>query len=219
MNDVIPAVFAFHFSMPVRCVEAIPRRGSRLLRLGPECRIHWPGSELDDAPGPVELRAAWNGMGLGFEVRVSGKKHPAVSNPDRPDATDGFQIWIDTRNTRTIHRGNRFCHQFCLLPNGGEPQGQSAVVCQLPVGRASDDAPLHPPEGFSISSENLADGYRLEAWLPGETLNGFDPEISPRLGFFCLLHDSELGQHFLTVDDAFPAMNDPSLWQTLELLS
>jgi len=93
------------------------------------------------------------------------------------------------------------------------------MVCQLPVGRASEDAPTFPPERFTVRSENLADGYRLETWLPADTLNGYDPEISPRLGFFCMLHDSELGQHFLTVDSAFPVTNDPSLWQTLELVS
>lgn len=219
MNDVIPPAFSFRFSMPVPCVEAIPRRGKRLLKLDEECRVHWPGGDLSDQAHPVDLRVAWNEVGLGIEVRVSGKQHPPVSNPDLPDATDGFQIWIDTRNTQTIHRANRFCHQFCLLPNGGGDDGLQPIVKQLPIGRAADDAPIYPPKRFTIQSETLADGYRIEAWLPADTLNGFDPEISPRLAFFCLLHDSEIGQHFLTVDSAFPVTNDPSLWQTLELVS
>ena len=112
-----------------------------------------------------------------------------------------------------------FCHQFCLLPNGGGKDGREPLVEQLPIGRAADDAPTFPPERFTAKCETLADGYRLEVWFPGDTLNGFDPEISPRLGFYAMLHDSEIGQHFLTVDNAFPVTNDPSLWQTLELLS
>lgn len=218
MNDVIPSAFAFRFSMPVPCVEPIPRRGKRLLKLDESCRIFWPGTELSDQPPPVDLRIGWNEAGVGVEIRVSGKQHPPVSKPDRPDATDGCQIWIDTRNTQTIHRANRFCHLFCLLPNGGGRDGSQPVVKQLPIGRAAEDAPVYPPERFTAKCETLSDGYRLEVWIPADTLNGFDPEISPRLGFFAALNDSELGQHFLTVDSAFPVTNDPSLWQTLELL-
>lgn len=219
MNDVIPPAFAFRFSMPIPCVDAIPRRGKRILKLEDSCRLHWPGADLGDDSPPIDLRVAWNEVGLGIEARVSGKAHPPVSNPDMPDATDGLQIWIDTRNTQTIHRANRFCHQFCLLPNGGGKDGQEPLVRQLPIGRAADDAPTFPPERFTAKSETFSDGYRLEVWLPGDTLNGFDPEISPRLGFYAMLHDSEIGQHFLTVDSAFPVTNDPSLWQSLELVS
>jgi hypothetical protein len=33
-----------------------------------------------------------------------------------------------------------------------------------------------------------------------------------------MLRDSELGDHCLTVDAAFPFASDPSLWQTLDLI-
>ena len=62
------------------------------------------------------------------------------------------------------------------------------------------------------------DGYRLEFWLPAETLNGFDADESSQLGFYCQLKDSELGDFPLTIDAAFPFASDPGLWQILQLL-
>ena len=218
MNEVIPPAFSFRFAFPAPRIDAIPRRGKALLRLPDESRLHWPGSELTGWPSPIEVKAAWNPNGLGISVRVTGKKHPPVSNPDAPDATDGVQVWIDTRNTQTIHRANRFCHHFCLLPNGGGDDGLDPLVRQLPLGRAVEDAPVSSPDEFRIHSSLNSTGYEIDVWLAAEQLNGFDNETSPRLGFYCALFDSELGNEFLTVDSAFPVASDPSLWHTLDLV-
>lgn len=58
----------------------------------------------------------------------------------------------------------------------------------------------------------------MDAWLPSECLNGFDPAESSQLAFYAMLRDSELGDQCLTVDAAFPFASDPSLWQTLDML-
>lgn len=219
MNQIIPPSFAFRFAFPVPHAEGIPRRGKHLLGLGDEHRLFRPGTKFGSEVSPVSVFAAWNENGLGFSVEVRGKQHPPVSNPDRPDETDGFQLWIHTRSARTIHRANRLCHQFCVLPSGGGDDGLKPLVRQLPVPRAGEDAPLSPPDSFRAVMETLKYGYRLEFWLPAETLNGFDPEDSPQIGFFWVLRDSELGEVSLTVDSAFPYVSDPSLWETLELRS
>jgi hypothetical protein len=217
---VVPAAFAFRFSLPVVRSESLPKRGKRLLDLGDQHRLLWPGSSFE-ANGNATIKAAWNAMGIGFQIEVSGKKHPPVSNPDRPKDTDGIQIWLDTRNTQTIHRANRFCHHFCVLPNGAgqgdKKGGTSAIVKQLPVARALEDAPIAESPAFKVDSRLQDDGYCIEVWFDASQLNGFDPESSPRLGFFVLLHDSELGNQSFTVDEAFPFPSDPSIWQTLEL--
>jgi len=218
MNQIIPPSFAFRFAFPVPRADGIPRRGKRLLKLGDEHRLFRPGADFGVEESPVSVFAAWNDGGLGFAVEVHGKQHPPVSNPDRSDETDSFQLWIHTRSARTIHRANRLCHQFCVLPNGGGDDGSLPMVRQLPVSRATEDAPLFPPESFQATTEALDDGYRIEFWLPAATLNGFDPEDSPQLGFYWLLRDAELGDICLTVDSAFPYASDPSLWETLELL-
>ncbi len=218
MNQIIPPTFAFRFAFPVSHAAEIPRRGKRLLDLSDEHRLFRPGADFSPHECPISVFCGWNNSGLGFAVEVHGKQHPPVSNPDRPDETDAFQLWIHTRSARTIHRANRLCHQFCVLPNGGGEDGLQAIVRQLPVPRASEDAPLFPPESFQAATESLDNGYRLEFWLPAETLNGFDPEDSPQLGFYWMLRDAELGDVCLTVDAAFPFSSDPSLWETLELV-
>jgi hypothetical protein len=214
--SVVPPAFAFRFSMPVPRNEAIPKRGQRLLDLDDQHRLLWPGSSLDE-DGNVSIKAAWNAMGIGFQFEVQGKEHPPVSNPDRVAETDGIQIWIDTRNTQTIHRANRFCHHFCVLPNGAGKSGAKSLVKQLPVNRAIEETPISKPQSIQSKSQLIDGGYRLEVWLEASQLNGFDPEISPRLGFFVMLYDSELGNQTLTVDEAFPFPSDPSVWQTIEL--
>lgn len=217
MSDVIPPAFAFRFAFPVPRVEKLPRRGKRLLNLDESCRLTHPGAGLDFKPSNVDVRAGWNDNGIGLSAEISGKEHPPVSNPDRPDETDGIQFWLNTRSTRTIHRANRLCHTFCLLPNGDGKDGLSPLVRQLPIARASEDAPIFPPDAFRSASQTTADGYRVEAWIPANCLNGFDPEESPQLGFYWMLRDSEIGDRTLTVDTAFPFVGDPSLWQLLEL--
>ena len=61
-------------------------------------------------------------------------------------------------------------------------------------------------------------GYRLELFLPAAALTGFDPEEHPRLGVCYAVRDSELGDQFLSVNGDFPYMDDPSLWDVLELV-
>ena len=217
MNQIIPPSFAFRFAFPVPHSDAIPRRGKRLLKLSEEHRLLRPGNDLSDESCPVTVSCGWNEKGIGFTVEVHGKQHPPVSNPDRPDETDAFQLWLHTRSARTIHRANRLCHQFCVLPNGGGDDGLQPLIRQIPVARANEDAPISPPDSFRATTETLSDGYRLEFWLPADTLNGFNPEDSPQLGFSWMLRDAELGDITLTVDAAFPFASDPSLWETLDL--
>jgi len=218
MHSVIPATFSFRFSLPLQRVDALPRKGKQLLKLTDDCRLFWPGSDLHEGLSPLKLSAAWNLKGLAIAAEVTGKQHPAVSNIERPDETDAVQIWINTRNTTTIHRANRLCHHFCLLPNGGGDDGLEPVVRQIPIARAAEDAPIFQPDAFRSRSERTKHGYNLEAWLPSKCLNGFDSAESSQLAFYAMLRDSELGDHCLTVNAAFPFASDPSLWQTLDLL-
>lgn len=218
MSSIIPAPFSFRFAMPAPLIEALPGSGKRLPKLPDDCRIFWPQSDLSELESPLKLRAAWNPEGLAVTAKVRGKQHPAVSDIQQPAETDSVQLWISTRNTSGIHRANRLCHHFCLLPNGAGPDGLDPMVKQLPIARATEDAPISPPEAFRIHSDRRADGYFLEAWFPASSLNGFDPAESKQLGFYAMLSDSELGEFSLTVDSAFPFASDPSLWQMLDLV-
>ena len=61
-------------------------------------------------------------------------------------------------------------------------------------------------------------GYDLEVWIPQTQLYGYRQiDELRKLGFYCLVRDTELGEQPLTVSDEFPFAWNPSLWVTLEL--
>ena len=215
--SVLPHRFLFRYSVPVCHVARLPKTGRQLLDLPQECALPDWGT-LDGQESIGRIHAAWNDAGVGFSVQVGGKKAPLVADPNDPESADGLQVWIDTRNTQTIHQASRFCHHFCLLPAGAGSKSDKPLAIQLPIARAREDAPLAKSAEIPIAVKLKKGGYQLEAWLPADVLQGFDAEANPRLGFYYLLHDSEKGEQYLNVGREFPFAHDPSLWSTLELV-
>lgn len=222
MPNVVPHPFLFRFSFPVQRCDELPKRGKRLLDLSDEHAL--PDlSELRGTKAFGEVRIAWNDEGLGLSVQVRGRKHSPVAQERTPTMPDGVQFWIDTRNTQSIHRASRYCHHFCFAPTGGGRDGEQPFGVQLPIAQAREVTPLAAKGSLLVIADILSDGYRLEAWLRREQLQGFDPAAdreagSPtKLGFYYEIRDSELGNQPLTVDSSFPFSYDPSLWSTLEL--
>ena len=216
MPSVVPHRFLFRYSLPIGRIDRLPRKGRKLLNLPAECELPQFG-DLDQPEPFAVLAAAWNKRGLALSATIHGKQHPPSCSAATPAESDGLQVWVDTRNTQSIHRASRFCHHFCALPTGGGPKSDRPLAVQLPTARATEDSPIADPSALPVASEMLADGYRVELWLPADVLTGYDPEANPRLGFYCYLFDSELGEQFLSVGREFPFAHDPSLWSTLEL--
>lgn len=217
MTALLPPEFLFRYMFAAPYVDALPRRGKRLLDLPADCAL--PSlAEMAGRKDFGEIRIAWNERGLGISVAVAGKSHPPVSDPERLGETDGLRVWVDTRCTQNVHRAGRFCHQFELLPIGGGDDGLQPVVTLWPVARANEDPPPFDSELIPIQSDWNERGYWMEAWLPADALHGFDPEHQPRLGFSYALNDAELGLQCLSVGREFPFPSDPSLWCTLQLV-
>lgn len=220
MTAVIPARFLFRWSWPVQRSDKLPRTEGQLLRLDESFRC-CPLEEVDGVPGIADFRLAWNAEGLGLSVEVHGKREPLHCQPMIPTGSDGVMLWLDTRSTQTVHRTTRYCHQFCLLPTGSGKKRDQPSVTNLSLVRGEDGRAVDSAKGTGSSirvwSEEYDDGYLLEAWLPAESLFGFDPESHRELGFYLVVRDVELGEQFLTVGREFPFEHDPSLWQLLEL--
>jgi hypothetical protein len=217
MPSLLPHRFLFRYSISVRYEAKLPRDGKRLLSLTAAERVP-DFASLDDAPTFGDLRLAWNERGIAISVEVTGKRQPLACDPRAPDLSDGLQVWIDTRNTQSIHRASRFCHHFCLLPRGGGRDQSEPLGVQLPIARAKEPTPLADAKEIRLSATVEKTGYLLEAWLPARVLHGYDPESQARLGFYYDLRDSELGEQTLSVGPEFPFAFDPSLWATLELV-
>jgi hypothetical protein len=216
MPLLVPARFLVRVCHPCPHVANLPGddplcdlpAGGRLLTL----------AAVDGRADFADIRLGWNESGLGLCATITGKAQPPEGDADRPRASDGLTLWVDTRDARASHRASRFCHQFHLLPTGGGPDKDQPVFAQAKINRALQDAPLCGPADVAFRSTPAADGYRLELFLPAAVLAGFDPEQHPRLGVYYHVHDAEQGDQYLGAGADFPVSDDPSLWEPLELV-
>jgi hypothetical protein len=214
-TQLLPSSFLFSFAVPCRHVEKLwTPKG---IELGEEFRL--PSfAELDDAPQRVDLRCGWNEQGVLLSVAVAGKKQAPWCRENRIEDSDGFYVWIDTRDTHNIHRASRFCHQFVFLPIGGGHRQDEPVAELLSINRAREN-PKPPPRGaLKVVYHKQRDGYRLTCCIPTEALTGFEPAEHPRLGFHWAIIDREIGEHTFCCPPGLPYREDPSVWGTLELV-
>jgi hypothetical protein len=211
---LIPPPFLFRVAYPCHWVKDMPiMDGDELLNLPESCRIE----AMADGPNFADVRLAWNELGIGIDVAVRGKDQALQGDVARPRDSDGVTLWIDTRDARTSHRGSRHCHQFHLLPVGGGHDKDDPAFVQTKINRALQDAPTCSSGAVMVRHTPVKSGFHLEAFLTAASLTGYDPEQNPRLGFYYVVHDQELGNQVLSVGGEFPYAEDPSLWSVLDL--
>lgn len=173
--------------------------------------------ELEGKRVFADVRCGWHETGLAWEVVVTGKKQSAWCREARLDDSDGVNVWIDTRDSRNIHRANRFCHRFVFLPTGGGARGDQPVAAMLPINRARE-LPKPVERGVVLVRGGLrGDGYSLRAWIPAAALTGYDVTEHRRIGVCYAVVDRELGWQTFSLGPEFPFVEDPTLWGTLEL--
>jgi hypothetical protein len=215
-TPLIPQTFWFRLAIPCPRIDGLPRFRGRLLDL-PESSALPDTGQLTGSPSWADVRAAWNPSGVAVAVEVTGKSGPITRDPIGTAAGEGLTLWIDTRDTRTIHRATRFCHRFSFTLRPSR-EGLNVQAVQKPIARAQADAPSADLASISTRADLIRGGWRLEVFLPSEALNGFDPETNRRLGFAYQVTDLEREDRFLTVGRDFPIGEDPSLWAVLELV-
>lgn len=228
-KQLIPQQFLFRFSFACKYRPKMPLNGGHVVDLPGDHRLPFLGT-MDAQREFADIRVAWNESGLGFQWEIHVKQEPIYGEPERPTACDGLSVWLDMRDTRTIHRASRYCQRFLFLAHNGEPGGLPEVAYK-PIHRALEDAPAPDLSRIRIARFALGEdgelddrstkpvvNYRMEAFLPASVLSGFDPETNNRLGFCYRLRDRECGDQYLAAGPEFPYWEDPSLWSTLELL-
>jgi len=214
-NQLLPPSFLFRFSIP--CKYASETWTAKGVELADDFLL--PSfAELDDAPHRVAVRFAWNEQGLLFSTAVTGKKQALWCRESRIEESDGFYLWIDTRDTHNIHRASRFCHQFVFLPSGGGHRQDEPVAELLAINRARENPKPLRPGALGAVHRKLRDGYRLDGHIPAPALTGFQPAEHPRLGFHWAVIDRELGELTFCCPPTLPYREDPSTWGTLELV-
>jgi hypothetical protein len=216
-TPLIPQAFWFRLAIPCVRVEGIPKPKGGMLDL-PQANLVPHFAQLDGKPTWAIVKAGWNPRGLGVSIEVSGKISPLAHDPFHPEICDRVHLWIDTRDSRTVHRATKFCHHFSveLIPSKRGPE-ITAQVSQHKIPRAQADSPQFNPASIQARAEPLRKGWRLELFFPAQALHGFDAEVNRRLGFYHQVTDADRGDQFLAIGRDFPIGEDPSLWCTLEL--
>ena len=213
MTGLVPNRLLIDVELPIRYREVPP-----FVTGNPD---EWPDefllpdlSLLEGQPGFAPVYAAWNEDGIYVATRVTGKRRPLICDPKTFWKSDHLRICLDTRDARANKRATRFCHQFYLLPAGGGGKGDRAVGGSHRIQRAREDAPSVAPGRIRVGSRVEAAGYTMDAHIPADCLNGFDPVEHPRIGFYYMLEDRDHGQQYLTIGDDLYWYVDPSTWVT-----
>lgn len=216
MGTLLPQPFWFRVAHSARRVEAIPRAKGRLLDLTEAEELVDVGA-LDGGERVVRVRAAWNDRGLGFGFEHTAKVGEISPRPNLTTGLDVVQLWVDTRDTRTVHRATRFCHRFAVAIHRTVGRALDAVVTTRPIARALADPPTAHASAIQARVDRTVGGWRLEVFLPAEALQGFDPAENRRLGLAWQVTDPDRGELYSGVGRDFPVGEDPSLWATLVL--
>lgn len=213
-ETVLAPTFLFRFKVPLRRHDPIWSKSGVELD---KSHVLPCFGELEGRKMFADLRAAWSDDGLAFVLNVGGKQQSPWCRASRLEDSDGLHLWLDTRDTRNIHRAGRFCHYFVILPFGGG-RGQSDPVARLlPIHRARENPKPVAADALRVLSNRESDGYQLKVHLPAGALTGFDPAQQPRLGFSYAVADREQGWQTMSIGPEFPFTDDPSLWGTLDL--
>lgn len=217
MPHVLPPSLLFDFSLRIPRINALPRRRGRPVNLPETARLPYP-ARLERPESPLDVRAAWNPQGFGCQFAVSGRTAPPQSSAKNPaKRADSVLVFLDTRPSTGNHRATAWCVSYRITPFDPEHAGNPAIsfhaISQQPGGRESNDL-----RRCLLNSAVRTDGYDVEAWIPAELIHGFD-EIGQigRIGFYCIVDDTEHGPLHFGIGDDFPVTIDPSTWVPLEL--
>ena len=219
MDHIVPPSLLFDFQLAIPCCPGpSTRKSGRLLSLPEHASLFLPVA-LNEQPVFASISAAWNQDGLGFVVSVTGKPMEPTGSEKDLKRSDCVLLWIDTRPAANVHRATEYCHHFACLPVDEHRNGKPAIVVQ-PIAQQRMQRIESDPKTMLLRTHLNKGGYDLEIWIPGSQLYGFreTAEIG-RLGFYCVVQDSNLGDQPLSVDDNFPTSFDPSTWLHLELSS
>lgn len=206
----------FHFAAP--CYHTEERWTAGGIQLPEKYRLPC-FAELGGSVPFADLRLGWSEHGLALNLTVQGKQQPPWCRDSRIEESDGVQLWIDTRNSRNVHRAGRFCHRFAFLPVGAGRQLDEPVALLLAINRAKESPREIEPAALKVVSERRKDGYYLAGYIPAASLTGYGPADQPALSFTYAVIDRERGWQSFSVGPELPFAEDPSLWGTLDLVS
>lgn len=211
MLDNLPARAFFQFEFPLHRVERPPAMNGHVDK--------WPLKHLlptlmqiEDQEPFGDVYAGWDDDCLFFAFDVPDRPGKLQCDPDHWWKKDGLRICVDTRDTRDVKRGTRFCHLFYVLPTGGGQSGHAPVVGLHRMSRSTEHPPKIDVSRIKVAVHPTKNRYGVEVAIPGECLHGWAPAEHPRIGVFYKIKDTHFGIQNLSVTDDFGWNADPSAW-------
>lgn len=176
-----------------------------------------PLIEIEGEQPFADVYAAWNAEWFFVAFDVPNRRAPLRCSPDTWWKGDGVRVCIATRDPRDTKRGNRFCHFFYILPEGGGKKKKMPVIGMHKMSHAKETPPPADVSQVRLAIDTAVRGYSIEAAIPTTCLNGWDPTEHARIGFYYKVNDSEFGAQHLTATDEMGWNVDPSTWATVVL--
>ena len=174
-------------------------------------------SELCGHAKFAQVRMAIGQNAMFFQADVQEKKQLPWCRDSRLEDSDGLHVWVDTRNSREVHRATKYCYRYGFAPMGKGPKADLPFVGWAPINRAREN-PSQPPDDLLAIRARITPGrYRLVAAIHFDALSGIDLHDFPTVGFYFAVIDRELGWQALALQPDMPVTENPSLWAQLQL--
>lgn len=215
--DEIPVAptMLFQFALPCYSSKVLWKAGGTKLTK----KFELPRlCELEGEKPYGDLRLSWNEDGLVFFLTVKGKKQDLECQATEAMKSDGLHLFIDTRDTHNVHRASRFCHHFVFLPAGSGKKNCQPWAQRYSIHRAREHPSPAKPDDLDVIASVQKTGYQLFGRIGRDAMMGYDPEEHKQLGFSYLIVDQELGEQSLAMSSEYPVRENPSLWQTIDLV-
>lgn len=171
-----------------------------------------PFGSLSDEKRFAEVSLAWSERGFFMHAVVPQPKTAKPLSGASAKSTL-ISLYVDTRWSPDVHRGTTYCHRFeliCVHPTSSQIQRGHGELNAMQRARAMPN-PVHPKD-LAVGALKRDFGFEIKAFLPSDTLTGFDPLEFQEIGVFYVINDGVLGNQFMARSRFSPYFEDPSLW-------
>lgn len=170
-----------------------------------------------ETPDFAQVALGWSEKGIFVSV-FSEEPTRELHFPDFRKG-DSLELFIDTRDVKTVAHVTRFCHHFCILPEILDENAESIQALEVTRFRGDDSHPLADPQHLIVESEKKRRGYQLHVFISQEALFGYDPTQFDRLGFtYRINRTRNEPQYFSAAGSDVVIENQPSLWASVKLV-
>lgn len=160
----------------------------------------------------VEVKMGWHQEALIWEFFIK-KPFEEAAYPDFR-LGDSIELFINTRDPRTVGYVTRFCHHFFILPK----EVQGVMAQEITRLRMEEARPLALAEDILIETEFTKRAFQVKITLFAKALHGFDPEAFNKLGFaYRVNRPKASAQHFSLSTGLYALEKQPTLWSTILL--